>query len=78
LHDQAQAHSPLINNNNANPPRHFPKSPLRHEGLLDRNLTDHSIGSDYGDRMESMHGSENCKKTHWQGDAYWFMFLCYS
>ncbi|SAM04163.1 hypothetical protein, partial, partial [Absidia glauca] len=59
LHDQAQAHSPLINSNNANPPRHFPKSPLRHEGLLDRNLTDHSIGSDYGDRMESMHGSEN-------------------
>lgn len=61
LHDEAQAHSPLANHNNANSSRHFPKSPLRHEDLLDRNLSDHSIGSDYGDRMVSMHGSENCK-----------------
>ncbi|KAI8329218.1 hypothetical protein BC941DRAFT_210600 [Chlamydoabsidia padenii] len=65
LHDKAQTHSPLVTNDdnddgdNNNTPSRFTKSPLRHEQFAGKNLSEHSIGSDYGDRMVSLHGSEN-------------------
>ncbi|CAO3592317.1 unnamed protein product [Absidia cylindrospora] len=59
LHDPTQSHTPLATTTSNNyPAPHSTKSPLRQQSFR-RDLSDLSIGSDYGDRMVSMHGNEN-------------------
>ncbi|KAI8082961.1 Spc7 kinetochore protein-domain-containing protein [Halteromyces radiatus] len=67
LHDEAQAYSPARSVDPTSPGQassirrthHLQPSPLRREDVPGPEETDHSIGSDYGDRMISMHGNDN-------------------